>query len=319
MSQTSLYTIAQRNDSDGYLGLTEDFTQYSPEFYQIPAVARAGTTFKSLIRTSLPTAQFRLANQALTCQSSTYKQTIHEMFYLDIPIVVDEMVYKADDGVTGDLLYQEAQGGLQSAINYIGNQTWYGTVNDANGFYGIRQQLLPTGSAITPVSASNSNSSSTAYGLWLNPQGVAFNVGKYGEFSFPSFVRQFVTTGASNAGSTAAGYWAYVTNIASFIGLSVVSTYSVFGVTGCQGTGGATLTDKLAQVLVATVPLTRRAGFSWFMNRTVHGGLQSSRTSINYQPAGAANGTPAWSPPPLMLEGYPIILTDAITNTENNT
>lgn len=318
MAQPSLYTLAQRNNSDAFTGLIEDQTTYSPEFFEIPAVARAGITYKTLSRTALPQAQFRLANQAITGSSSTYAQRVHEMFYLDVPIVVDEMIYKGDDGVTGDLLFQEAQGGLQSAINLIASQTWYGQANDgSNGFVGLRSQLLPANSGITAVTASAANNTTTAYGLWLNPQGVNFSVGKYGEIAFPSFKEQWVTHFPNGGNNGPAGYRAYVTNISSFIGLSVGSQYSVFGVTGVSNT--APMTDVLASKLMVTVPLTRRAGFTFFMNRLAHQTLQQSRTAINFQPAVAKSGTPAWSPPPLETEGKRIILTDAILNTENNT
>ena len=94
-------------------------------------VTRAGITYKTLSRTALPGSQFRLANSAITSSASTYAQRVHEMYFLDVPLIVDEMVYKGDDGVTGDILYQEGQGALQSAINLIANQTYYGKAGTA--------------------------------------------------------------------------------------------------------------------------------------------------------------------------------------------
>lgn len=317
MPNLTLYDVITRNGNDALTGLVEDVTIYAPEFSQIPVIVRAGTTYKTLARVALPNAQFRQLNQGITGSKSVYKQYVHEMFPVDTQIIVDELAYKADDGVTGDVLYQEGQGALQATINLIGSQTYYGQAQDgSNGFVGVRAQLLsslqnnPTATAIT---ASNSTTSSTVYGLWLNPQGVAYSVGKHGEVAFPPFQRQWVT---SAAGPQNDGYFAWVTNISCFIGLSVSSAESVFGVTGV--TLANPFTDKLASSLIATVPLTRRAGFTWFMNRTGYVSLQQSRTAINYQPAGAKNGTPAWSPPPLEAEGFPIVLTDSITNTENN-
>jgi len=315
---SGLYTIAQINGSDVYTGLVEDFTQYTPEISMIPAVAHAGVKWDTTIRTGLPAAFFRQAQQALTGAASTYKQTQHELFFIDSPIVVDEMVYRASDGTSGDLLYNESQGALQSIWNKVANQTWYGTSTDgSNGFVGVRAQLLPSGSGITAVTASNSTNSTTAFGLWLTPQGVSYGIGKFGQIEIQSFVKQYINVGPSVTGNTPAGYWAYVSNISSFIGLAVVSNQSVFGITGI--TQAAPLTDKLGAQLLVTVPLPRRKGFTFFMNRLAHSSLQQSRTAINYQPAGAANGTPAWSPPPLELEGYPIVLTDALLNNENNT
>jgi len=315
MANITLYDITTRNHNDALTGLVEDVTIYAPEYSQIPVIVRAGTTYKTLSRIALPAAGFRQLNGGITGSKSVYKQIVHEMFPIDTQIVVDELAYKADDGVTGDVLYQEGQGALQSVINLIGNQTWYGAANDgSNGFVGCRAQLLSSlqnNPAATPISASNSNNSTTAYGLWLNPQGVAYSVGKHGEIAFPPFQRQLVP-----APNGTGNIFAWVSNISTFIGLSVSSAESVFGITGI--TQAAPLTDKLGAQLLATVPLTRRAGFAWFMNRLAHSSLQQSRSAINYQPAGALSGTPAWSPPPLEMEGYPIIVTDSLTNTENN-
>jgi hypothetical protein len=312
----TIYSLIQRNGSDALTGLIEDVTQYSPEYSQIPVVARAGITYKTLSRTGLPNAGFRLANQGISASNSTYDSRLHEMYFVDTPLIVDEAIYKGDDGVTGDVLYQEGQGGLQATLNEIAYQTYYGAANDgSNGFVGLRAQLLPTGSGLTAVTASAAANTSTVYGLWLNVQGVHYDIGKYGEIGFPPFQRQFVSTNTT-ATNSPSGFWAYVSNISCYIGLGVGSLYSVFGVTGVSL--AAPFTDALALSQMIQVPLTRRAGFTWFMNKTAYGSLQKSRTSINYQPAGARSGTPAWSPPPLECEGYPIVLTEAITNTENN-
>lgn len=317
MANTSLYTLAQSNGSDVFTHLIEDQTTYSPEFYSIPAVAHAGTSYQTTLRTALPNAQFRLANQPLTGSSSTYKQSIHQMFFVDSPIIVDEMVYKGSDGTAGDLIYNESQGALQAVVNLIGSQTWYGQSNDgSNGFVGVRSQLLPANSGITAVTASAANNTTTCYGLWLNPQGVSYAVGKYGEIAINPVTRQFVTNGNITNGIQG-GYWAYVTNVSAWVGLAIGSQYSCFGITGVSN--AAPLTDILGSKLLATVPLTRRSGFGWFMNRLCHQTLQQSRTAINYQPATAKSGTPAWSPPPLEMEGYPINISDNILNTENNT
>jgi hypothetical protein len=317
MANTSLYTLAQTNGSDVYTGIVEDYVLYTPEYWIIPAVAHAGTSFQVAVRTGLPNAQFRLANQALTGSSSTYKQLVHQMSFIDCPIVVDEMVYNGSDQTAGDLIYNEAQGALQSVAYKIANQFYYGAVNDgSNGFVGIRSQLLPTGSTITAITASNTNPSTTVYGLWLNPQGASFAVGKMGAIDIKPITRQWITTGTSNASNAApAGYWGLTTNVSAYVGAVVNSEYSVFGCTGV--TQAAPFTDKLGIQLVATVPLMRRNGFTWFMNRLAYSTLQQSRTSITYQPAGPT-GTPAVAPPPIKCEGYDIVITDAISNTENN-
>jgi len=297
MANLTLFDVLTRNGNDALTGLVEEVTIYAPEFSQIPVIVRAGTTYKTLSRIALPTAQFRQLNQGITGSKSVYNQQVHEMFPIDVHIKVDELAYKADDGVTGDVLYQEGQGALQSVINLIGNQTYYGLASvtgSSQGFVGLRSQLLSSyGSnpGQTPVTASAAANTTTAYGLWLNTQGVSYSVGKHGEIAFPPFQRQWISADNGNG-----GFFAWVSNISCFIGLSVASANAVYGITGISQ--AAPMTDKLGADLLVTVPLTRRAGFTWFMNRLAHSSLQKSRSSINYQPAGAKSGIPAWSPPP---------------------
>jgi hypothetical protein len=315
MATLTGYDIIVRNGSDALTGLVEDVTIYSPEFFNMPVVTRAGSTYKTLNRLVLPTAQFRSANQGISGSSSTYKAFVHEMFGIDVIINVDELVAKMDDGVTGNLLYHEGQGALQQVINTIGSQTWYGQGYPTdNGFVGLRSQLLSTlGSnpGQTPVTASANTTSSTVYGLWHDEaQGVHFDMGKDGEIAFPPFVRQQIN------GANGLPLFAWVSNINCLIGLAVPSVNSVFGVTGVLG-ATYPFTDKLGTQLLSTVPLTRRNNFKFWLNRSSLFGLQNSRTSINYQPA-SDTGAPAWPNRPTLLDGKELVVTDNITNVENN-
>jgi hypothetical protein len=124
---------------------------------------------------------------------------------------------------------------------------------------------------------------------------------------------------------------AYQTNLSCWIGLTVGSNYSVYGVTGLSGPGVTTytLTDRLGIQLVSYVPLTRRQGLMWFMNRNAHAQLVQSRMTVNV--SGAYNGGLPFStqkiesgadagvyPDGGMLAGYPICVTDSVSNTETN-
>lgn len=328
--ESAYQIITQRNRTDTFVGLIEDVTYYQPEFSVINGVVRSGVDYYTLTRTGLPQAQFRNLNQGITGSVSQWKKNLHQMFFVDTQIIVDQAVYAGDDGSTGDLLQQEGAGALQSTINLFGSQFYYGTnqttpssynVNNTTtinsggqGFVGIRQQLLSnqqTNPTATPVTASNSSTSSTVYGVWNDPQGVSFQLGRFGEVAILPFKQQLYNPPGQN-GSIIAWY----SNISTYIGLQVGSAESVFGVTGV--TAAAPFTDNLGIQLIATVPLTRRNNFTWFMNRASHAGLQMSRSSIKNQPAIGPNGDPAVGPPPEKCNGFNIIVTDSITNTENN-
>jgi hypothetical protein len=318
MAMMTMFDLLALQRNDVLTGLVEDVTLYAPEFSRIPVISRPGTWYEVVRRVALGTAAFRNINAGATAIKSVYKKEVKEMFFVDVPINVDEAIVKADDKSTGDVWTHESQGALQAALILIGSQTWYGTSNDANGFAGVRAQCAGS------VDCGGTTNSSSAYLLWLNgPWGCHYDVGEAGQISLPPPMRQQISapTGTGNI-------FAWVSNLSCWIGFNVISGNSstwgggaVWAVTGFDTTysDGYTyaLTDKMAAACVANIPLVRRQGLCWFMNRTGYFLLQQSRSSINQQVAGAA-GAPAWSPPPNMLEGYPIVVTDCITNTEDN-
>lgn len=306
MANLTLYDLVTLQRNDPLTGLVEDVTTYAPEFSTIPVVTRAGTSYDIVRRTALPASGFRAINNGVTAGKSAFKKETKEMFFLDTPINVDEAIIKGQDGTAGDVLSIESQGALQSSIITIGAQFYYGTSNQANGFPGVRSQLSGV------ITAGGTTNSTSAYLLWLNPQGVHFDVGRDGEIAMPPFTRQQVAAPSPGTGN----YFAWVSNISCYIGCAVISTWSVWAVVGVDSTHK--LTDAIAAQLVQLIPLNRRQGLTWFMNRTAQFTLQSSRSSIGNQPASDRNGTPAWPPPPIDLAGYPIVVTDSITNTESN-
>jgi hypothetical protein len=239
---------------------------------------------------------------------------------LDCQINVDEAIVQGDDESSGgDILTKEALGELQNAIVYLGAQVWYGTSNDAAGFQGIRAQVAAN------VAASTGANTTSAYLLWLHNWGVNLPIGKKGQIAMKPWNIQQIAAPTPGTGNI----FAYVSNLSTFIGLTVGSNYSAFAVTGLSGPGSLTnqLTDKLGLQLISYVPLMRRQGLVWFLNRNAYFQLQQSRTTVNVGTAGAfystqvvggQNGMAGVMPLMDNLGGYPIVQTDSITNTESN-
>jgi hypothetical protein len=311
MAALTLLDIALRSGSDQIIGLIEDVTTYAPEFSVLPAVTKAGTSYKVTRRTGLPTAAFRDVNGSGTVTKSTFKQEVKEMYFLDVPLQVDEAVVKGDDGSVGDLLAGEASGALQAATILLGSQMYYGTSNDAKGFTGLLSQSVgkwPTG---------GTTSSTSAYLVWTGPQGVSFVVGRDGQIAMPDWTKQAIVSGTSQK-------MAYVSNLSAYIGLQVLSASAVWRVSGI--TAAAPLTDARGAGLLSKVPLTRRNGLRWFMNRTAAYTLAASRATAGYIAATSA-GSPTQALPgtigvfnalPDMLAGVPITVTDSLVDTETN-
>lgn len=325
MAMLTMFDLLALQRDDVLTGLVEDVTTYAPEFSRIPVVKRPGTWYEIVRRTALGAAAFRQVNNGASPIKSAYKKEVKEMFFVDVPINVDEAILKGDDKSTGDAWTHESQGALQAALILIGAQTFYGTSNDANGFAGVRAQCAGS------VGAGGTTTSTSAYLLWLNGVwGCHYDVGQNGEVALPPPIRQQISAPSPGSGTL----FAWVSNLSCWIGFNVISanstngggaTWAVTGITTHQTSNvyDQALTDRIAAQLISNIPLVRRQGLCWFLNRTSYFLLQQSRSTFNPTTGGmfipgGEGGRPGWAPPPNLLEGYPLVVTDSITNTESN-
>jgi hypothetical protein len=308
-------TVLQRNDP--YTGLIEDVTTLAPEFTEIAAQRREGWWYEVAQRVTLPTAQFRQVNQGVTTSRSTYKKSVKEMLFIDVQLQLDEAVEDAHDGSIGVPWQLEAQGAMEASAILIGQQFYYGTSADANGFVGLRSQLAGS------VKVGGTTNSTSAYLVWENPQhGVRFDVGMNGSFAISEPRKQQVLDSNSKP------YMAYVGNLKGYVGLFVGSYLSAWAITGI-GTNTAApttngITDMLAFQLLGKIPAKRRNNLHWYYNRSTEAVLRQNRSAVTvatgvatYQPADA-RGLPAYAPLPEYLAGIPRTVTDSILNTETN-
>ena len=318
MANLSLFDLAVLQRNDPYTGLIEDVTTLAPEFSQMHAQKREGWWYEVVQRIALPIVQFRQANSGVSTSRSTYKKSVKEMLFIDCQIQMDEAVEDAADGAIGAPWQLEVQGSMNALSILIGQQMYYGTSADANGFIGLRSQFSGV------VKAGGTANTTSAYLVWENPkEGVRFDVGMNGTFTVDGPRKQQV------AGPTSGTvYTAYVGNLKSYVGLFVGSQLSVWGITGITSNTAAPntngLTDVLAFQLLASIPQKRRNNLRWYFNRTAEAVLRQNRSAVTvatgiaqYQPAGA-DGQPAYAPLPERLAGIPITVTDSILNTETN-
>jgi len=263
-------------------------------------------------------------------EHSNFKSEIKEMFFLDGRLSIDEAVWEADEAALGSLWQLEAAGAMRAASILLGQQVYYGTSADSNGFTGLRAQAAYV---VALQSGGNNTNTTSAYLAWMDEkEGCRFDVGMDGQFAIsPPFRQQIV-----DPNNSAKAFFAYVGNLKAWIGFNVMSNIANWAVSAiAQGTTPAAwMTDNAAAQLLAQIPVARRSNLRWFMNRACHATLQQSRSTINigiaggvtggsntalasYQAAGA-DGRPAFSPLPESCLGYPITLTDSILNTETN-
>lgn len=330
MASLTLLDIAKRNGSDREVGLIEDIVTFAPEVAAVPVRPINGVTFKSTLRTGVPTGSaFRNPGSGASLVKSTYEQKLAECFFIDKPMQVDEALIDAQDGNIGDVLADEVQGTLQATGIDIGSQLYYGTSASAGGFQGLTD-FVGSSSTYTLSAAGTGSVTTSAWLVYLDIKGVHFISGRTAAghgatnpsapASEPAIVAPPFRLKSWNLQQVVVGskvQMAYVSNVSGWLGLAYGSRYSAFRVRNVSLQGSSNwMTDKLGAQLLSLVPLHIRNSGSlrWFMNRDCAYSLQASR-----QPSttvGMVGGVGIFPQLPTEIGGIPITVTDSITTTE---
>lgn len=297
--------IAKRNGSDLLIGLIDETVKYVPEVSgitmegkRIPGMGAArtikGQQYKTLIRTSLPTAGFRDANEGVTPSKSTYENRLVETFILNPRWECDKAV--ADQSEDGPEAYiaDEAGAVVLAAMQQLGSQFYYGRASDGKGHPGLVDAVQ---AAYTIDRTGNGNACGSVYAVKFGPKDVTWVYGQNGQMEVTP-VRVETLLDANNKKFTG-----YIQELLSYVGVQVASIYSVGRIKNV--TAAATLTDAYLYKLLDAMKVVPDA---LFMNRTLRGQLRASRTATN------ATGAPA--PTPTDIEGIPIVATESLTMTE---
>jgi hypothetical protein len=307
--------IAKLTGNDGVTGLIEENIRYSPEVEKFPFRTIRGTSYKTGIRTGLPTTGFRNANEGQTPSKSTFRQALIEAFIFGGQIEVDKAVALAHEDGPAALQAIEASGVMQSAMREIGEQIWYGTTNDAKGFPGLKAATPKSGTtangdalAIDATGASATTASSV-YAVKFGQKDIQLIGGNNKAWELDEFTTQQIV--AANGGKLTA----YVAGLTAWIGMQIGNENCVRRILNLTAENGKGLTDALLAQLLATFPI----GYfpdALFMSRRSRSQLQTSRTIVLQATGTQRTNQPNIAPIPTEYDGIPIIATDAILNTD---
>lgn len=306
MAQTTLLDIAKMNGTDAEIGLIEEVTTVAPEVKVGAARTIKGMNYNTLVRTALPTAGFRNANEGVTPSKSTWEKRITECYILNPLWQADKAVAdKHEDGAQA-LLAMEAVGMVNAAFIKLGATFYYGNTlspGDSKGFPGLMQSYDAT-NMVVDATGTSANTGSSVWAVKWGPQNVQFVYGANGSLDV-SDPREQLVADPNNAG---AFYTAYIQEMLAYPGLQVSNAYCIGRIKKLTAENGKGLTDSLISQLLEKFPV----GFKpdvLFMSRRSLGQLQRSRTAT----------TPTGSPAPIPTESFniPIEVTDSIVNTED--
>ena len=301
---TTLLDIAKANGSDAAVGLIEEVLTYAPEVGSSFAAARTikGRSYKTFVRTSLPTAAFRSANAGSATVKSLFENRVVECFILNPYWTADKAVADAYEDGAAAYLSMEADGLMRAAMITLGKQFYYGTGTngDTLGFPGLLAAYDSTNMVVDATGTTDSVSSSV-WGVKFGPKDVTWVYGQDGQLAVSDVRIQTLLDGSSNP------YTAYVQELLAYPGLQVGNVKCIGRIKKLTTDSGKGLTDTLISQLLSKFPVGYQPD-ALFMSRRSIQQLQSSRTAT----------TPTGHPAPYPQEafGVPIVVTDSILNTE---
>lgn len=325
---TTLLDIAKANGSDQVTGLIDETTRLTPEVRMGAARTISGTSYKTWVRTGLPANTFRDANSGSAIVKSQYNNRIVETFTMNPQWEIDRAVADRFEFGAAAYIAEEAQAIMESAIQGLGRQFFYGrnqyvttfagdmgmipgTKNGANATYGGDLKGNPglidgySTNYEKDAQGTTANSATSVWGVKWGNKNVSWVYGKNGQLNMSDVKEVRVTDSAGNP------FTAYRQELLAYPGLQIGDLRGVLRILNITADAGHTLTDQLLYDAVSLVP----AGLvpdCFFMTRRSLAQLRDSRTTFN------PLGLPA--PIPQSLDfgatSIPIYVTDSIANTE---
>lgn len=316
MALLTLLDIVKRNGRDMEVGLVDETTRAHPEISgqivipggtrPLPGVGAArtirGTSYKTLVRTALPSVGFRRANQGTARTKSRYEERTVETYIMNPRWGVDKAVAARSEDGWQALLADEAEAHVEASWQTVAKQFYYGPDNggDSLGFPGLLDSYDSTNMVID-AGGTTADTGSSVWFVKFGPKSVQWVYGQNGQFETSEVDERDMTDADSN------NYTGYHQELHAYPGLQVTSNQYVVRIKKLTEDSGKGLTDDL----VAKALEKFRVGIVpdvMFMTKRSRRQLQLSRTATN------ATGAPA--PIPEESHNIPIAVTEALLDTE---
>lgn len=321
----TLLDLAIANGSDVATGLIDQATRLTPEVRLGSVRTIRGRIYKTWVRTTVPLANFRLANQGAAVVKSTYQNVDVGCYILNPRWECDKAVADGYEFGAASYISTEAEGIMEASMQGLGRQFFYGrnqytlaapTTIDTNGLRtNIAGTLTYGGDTLGhpglidgyntayeyDAAGTTANNGSSVWFVKWGPKFVSWVYGDQGQLMISDVQIQRVLDSASNP------FTAYCQEVLAYPGLQLGDLRGVVRVKNVTADSGHTLTDAILFNAIALIPGGLMPDMC-LMSRRSWNQLRNSRTATN------VTGAPA--PLPTDVAGIPIFVTDSLANTE---
>lgn len=317
MANLTLLDLAKLQYNDPVVGLIEEALAAAPELSVFPARTVPGTSYKTLVRTALPTVGFTKANAGSTPTKSTLEQRLTELFILRGICQIDKAIAMQSDGLgMANLEMIEASGVVEASLRKLGKQIWYGqsSTGDTAGFAGLKD-FTPKSDATKCVDAGGTTSStgSSVYFVKFGVQAASLVFGNGTTLALSPFRDQQIVD-PNDSTKWLAGR---VADLTAWSGLQIGNANVAVRICNLTDDSGKGLTDALLAKALALFKVGYQPD-AIFMSRRSRRQLQVSRTVTLFgqgatKPSG---GLATVAPLPDSYDNLPIYATDQILDTD---
>lgn len=264
-----------------------------------------GTSHKYVTWTTAPTVGFRAENTGREFSRSADTVVTANLKILDFSFAVDKAVADAwRDGGPEAFIAREARRHIRAAMAALETQL-INTTDATNGFTGLKTLASIDALADAMVVNAAGTTAATASSVYL--LNVGEGVGVAGVYKGDGMPLGMGDTIVQDMNATNSHYPVYYTPGVGWFGFQIGGAYSISRIVNLTEDSGKGLSDAQIAKAIALHPVDQRPNLI-VMNRRSLRQLQASRTATT------TTGAPA--PFPEESFGVPIVVTDAIGNTE---
>ena len=296
-----LLQIADQNLDPAFVNDLLDDAPFLKVIAATKANASQGTQHKFLKDTTAASGGFRAINDGTDYTASTQTLVTLDLKVLTANVRVDQQIAKAYPGGVEPFMDFEGARSLRAAMASAEAQFFYGVSNDANGFVGLKANTYIDALADGQVYGGGGSSNRTSvYLMRMGTDGVELVLGRDGNIDVGETMEQLIL------GANGKEMPVYFRVQEGLMGFQMGGAYSVARIANLAD-ATYTLTDAMIYEAIAKFPSSRQPNVI-VMNRRSLKQLRASRTATS------PTGAPA--PIPTEVEGIPIVVTDAISNSE---